>query len=88
MPPSFDAVDEIDFWVEADLILSDVESSFQAGGLPENAIQVAPPPGKECQGSVSTEDDSIFENLDAMFVSEIHSDAAVNQQGNFSYGQF
>lgn len=105
---------EIDFWVEADLILSDVESSFQAGGVPENANQLAPPgkecqgsvsvdeessfqgggvpenanqvapPGKECQGSVSVDDDdSIFENLDDMSFSDVHSAAAVNQGSSF-----
>ncbi|CAH8292261.1 unnamed protein product [Eruca vesicaria subsp. sativa] len=33
-----DVADEVDFWVEADLVLSDVESSFlAAAGVPENA---------------------------------------------------
>ncbi|XP_024012060.1 uncharacterized protein LOC18019076 isoform X2 [Eutrema salsugineum] len=78
MAPSCDAVDEIDFWVEADLILSDVESSFQAASVPEDANQVAPL-GKECQASIITEeDDSIFENLEFTSVSDMHS-ASVNQ---------
>ncbi|CAA7031458.1 unnamed protein product [Microthlaspi erraticum] len=79
IPPSCGATvdeNEIDFWVEAGLILSDVESSFQAGGVPENANQVAPP-GKECQGSVSVDDDdSVFENLDDTSFSDVHSSAA------------
>ncbi|KAJ4908415.1 GRF zinc finger / Zinc knuckle protein [Raphanus sativus] len=38
MPPRCDdvAADEIGFWAEADLVLSDVESSFLAAGVPEN----------------------------------------------------
>ncbi|KFK25628.1 hypothetical protein AALP_AA8G139400 [Arabis alpina] len=66
MSLSCDVVDEneMDFWVEADLISSDLESSFHAG-VQENANQ-------ECQGS-------ILENLDAVFVSDIHSVATVSQ---------
>ncbi|CAE6100224.1 unnamed protein product [Arabidopsis arenosa] len=79
--PSCDVMDEIDFWVEADQILSDVESSFQARGgvIPEIANQMAPE--KECQASVSgEEDDSTLENLDSisMSVSDLHS-TALNQ---------
>ncbi|VVB14395.1 unnamed protein product [Arabis nemorensis] len=79
MGPICDVVDEdeMDFWVEADLISSDVESNFHASVM-ENVNQVAVP-GKECHGSVSIGDDSIVENLDAMLVSDIHSHAALNQ---------
>lgn len=70
MLQSCDAIDEIDFWVEADQILSDVGSSFQARGCV---------PVKECQASVSgVEDDSILEILDTMSVSDLHS-AVLNQ---------
>ncbi|CAH2072809.1 unnamed protein product [Thlaspi arvense] len=79
-PPSCDSADEMDFWVEADLVSSDVESSFQACGVPENANRVASLE-KECQGSVSTHDVSTFENLDAMSASDVHSAAAVVNQG-------
>lgn len=87
MIPSCDVMDEIDFWVEADQILSDVESSFQARGgvIPEIANQMASE--KECQASVSgAEDDSTLENLDStsMSVSDVHS-IALNQ-GTFTYG--
>ncbi|KAG7602173.1 putative DNA topoisomerase transcription factor interactor and regulator CCHC(Zn) family [Arabidopsis thaliana] len=84
MIPSCDVMDEIDFWVEADQILSDVESSFQARGgvIPEIANQMASEKEcqasvsgieddcvVECQDSVSAEDDSTLENLDSISMS-------------------
>ncbi|KAL1188959.1 DNA topoisomerase 3-alpha [Cardamine amara subsp. amara] len=80
MIQSCDAIDEIDFWVEAEQILSDVESSFKASGLLENANQVALPE-KFFEASVCTEDDSIFENLDVISVSDTHSAATAVNQG-------
>ncbi|CAN8256408.1 unnamed protein product [Cochlearia groenlandica] len=78
MPMKCDVVEENDFWVEADMILSDVESSFQAGG----GVCVNANLGKECQGSVSVEVDSVFKHCDvAASVSEIHSSTDVNQEG-------
>ncbi|VVA90120.1 unnamed protein product [Arabis nemorensis] len=76
MGPICDVVNEnkMDFWVEADLISSDVESNFHA------CVQENANPGKECHGFVSTEDDSIFENLGAMLMSDIHSHAALNPE--------
>jgi endonuclease VIII-like 3 len=77
-------MDEIDFWVEADQILSDVESSLQARGgvIPEIANQMASEKEcqasvsgieddcvVECQDSVSAEDDSTLENLDSISMS-------------------
>ncbi|XP_006287906.2 uncharacterized protein LOC17882559 [Capsella rubella] len=68
---SCESIDEIDFWMEADQILSGVENSFKPGV----GVTV-----KECLASVSgVEDGSILENPDVMSVSDTHSAAAANQ---------
>ncbi|XP_010453496.1 PREDICTED: uncharacterized protein LOC104735405 [Camelina sativa] len=66
MIQSCGSVDEIEFWIEADQILSGVESSFKASGAGVTVNQ--------CQASLvsSVEDDSVA-------VSDTHSTAAVDQ---------